>query len=75
MASLKSVDPASSSAISRMQTHIRDLSLWEVTVSGMPADLVLDIRVPEGTVGDLASLVAYGHQRGVPVRLREFPCS
>ena len=71
LVSLKSVDPASKTAISRMQTHITDLSRGH-TVSGNPASMVLDIRTPKGTESALQSLVKYGQQRGIQVRIQGF---
>jgi len=73
LVSLKSLDPASPTAISRMQSHILDLERSGATVNGNPANLVLDIRVPVGQEGALASVVDYGATRGVTVQIVGFP--
>ncbi len=73
LVSLKSVDPSSATAVSRMQTHIDELATSGATVSGNPANLVLDIRVPPGQEGALSSLVGYGADRGVTVQIVGFP--
>jgi filamentous hemagglutinin len=55
-----------------MQNHIDDLATRGGTVDGVPATMVLDIRVPPGFEGLLRDLIEYGSARGVRVSIKAF---
>ena len=73
LVSLKTVDTAGSTWMGRMQAHIEDLGTRGATVGGNPADMVLDLRVQPGGAGAAQSLVDYGTDFGVTVRISEYP--
>jgi tetratricopeptide (TPR) repeat protein len=73
LVSLKTVDTAGKSWMGRAQAHIRDLSTRGATVSGQPANMILDLRVPPGGAAAAQSLVAYGKARGVTVVIKVIP--
>ncbi len=73
-----SVDPASSTAQTRMERKIDALAAegHTIEISGavtVEANVTLDIRVPEGQAAELSSLVLYGQQQGITVQIVEFP--
>jgi hypothetical protein len=73
LTSSKSVDTTGKTWMSRMESHIRDLSTRGATVNGNPASMILDMRVQPGGMSAASPLVRYGRQRGVTVVIKEFP--
>ncbi len=75
LVSLKTVDPGSPTAISRMENEIRNLADSGAFVDGVgsPTQLIMDIRVPPGQEQLLASLVKFGEDLGVAVTIMSFP--
>jgi filamentous hemagglutinin len=73
LVSLKSVNTGGKTWMTRMEAHIEDLGTRGATVGGNPANMVLDLRVQPGGSAAAQSLVDYGTQYGVTVRILEFP--
>jgi hypothetical protein len=71
LVSLKSVDTATKSWARDMQNHIEDLRVAEITVDGVPATKILDIRVQPGGLRDAKWLIEYGRNQGITVRISE----
>jgi len=72
LVSLKSVDTTGSTWLGRMQDHIYDLGSNGATVSGKPANMILDLRVQPGGGAAAQSLIQYGKEHGVTVIVKEF---
>jgi hypothetical protein len=72
LVSVKSVDTAGSTWLGRMQDHIYDLGSNGATVSGKPANMILDLRVQPGGAAAAQPLVQYGRDHGVTVIVKEF---
>jgi filamentous hemagglutinin len=73
LVSLKTVNTAGKTWMSRMQQVIEDLGTRGATVDGKPAQMVLDLRVQPGGAAAAQPLVDFGKQYGVQVTVREFP--
>jgi hypothetical protein len=71
LVSLKSVNTAGKTWMSRMRSHIRDLATRGATVGGQPANMILDVRVPPGGAAAAQPLVIYGKKFGVTVIVKE----
>ncbi len=71
--SLKTIDTTGSTWMTRTQSHIKDLGKREATISGKPANMLLDIRVQSGGLLDANSLIKFGREHGVKVNISEFP--
>jgi hypothetical protein len=72
LVSLKSVDTAGSTWLSRMQNHIIDLGTNGAKVNGTPANMVLDLRVQPGGSAAAKSLIEFGREYNVKVVVKEF---
>ncbi|KTB55901.1 MULTISPECIES: hypothetical protein [Pseudomonas] len=72
LVSLKSVDTVGSTWLSRMQDHIIDLGTNGAKVNGLPANMVLDLRVQPGGSAAAKSLVEFGREYNVKVVVKEF---
>ena len=72
LVSLKSVDTAGSTWLGRMQDHIIDLGTNGAKVDGMPANMVLDLRVQPGGSTAAQSLIEFGREYNVKVIVKEF---
>lgn len=55
-----------------MRTHIDTLQSSKITVDGIPATKILDIRVQPGGLADSSKLIEYGKQRNITVIIKEF---
>jgi hypothetical protein len=73
LVSLKTVDTRGSSWLGRTEDHIYKLGNSGATVSGSPANVVLDLRVQPGGASTASSLVQYGQVNGVTVIIKEYP--
>jgi len=72
LVSLKSVDTAGSTWLGRMQDHIIDLGKNGAKVDGVPANMVLDLRVQPGGSAAAKSLIEFGREYNVKVVVKEF---
>ncbi|WP_031430316.1 hypothetical protein [Methylomicrobium agile] len=73
LVSLKTVNTNGSSWLGNMQSHIDDLAARGATVDGVPANMILDLRVQPGGSNAAQSLIGYGQSQGVSVMIKEFP--
>ncbi|MGA4004712.1 DUF6862 domain-containing protein, partial [Ralstonia nicotianae] len=73
LVSLKSVDTMGATWQSRMENVINQLGAGRATVNGVPANMVLDLRVQPGGEAAAQYLVSYGAARGVTVIVKVFP--
>jgi RHS repeat-associated protein len=73
LVSLKTTNAFTERSLADLTEHIDDLATRGATVDGLPADLVLDIRVPAGHEGLLRELIDYGAARGVSVQIKAYP--
>lgn len=73
LVSLKTVDTTGSTWLPRMEGVIDQLGSSGATVSGAPANMVLDVRVQPGGSAAAQSLVSYGASRGVTVTIKVYP--
>lgn len=55
-----------------MRTHIDTLQSSKITVDGIPATKILDIRVQPGGLANSSKLIEYGKQRNITVIIKEF---
>lgn len=55
-----------------MRTHMDTLQSSKITVDGVPATKILDIRVQPGGMADASKLIEYGKQRNITVIIKEF---
>ncbi len=72
LVSLKSVDTAGSTWLGRMQDHIIDLGTNGAKVNGVPANMVLDLRVQPSGSAAAKSLIEFGREYNVKVIVKEF---
>ncbi|QLG91201.1 hemagglutinin repeat-containing protein [Pseudomonas yamanorum] len=72
LVSLKSVDTVGSTWLGRMQDHIIDLGTNGAKVNGVPANMVLDLRVQPGGSAAAKSLIEFGREYNVKVVVKEF---
>ena len=70
--SLKTVDTNGSQWFKKVVDHIIDLGNRRITIGDKPANLVLDLRVQPGGLGDAQSLVEIGTDSNVTVIIKEF---
>jgi len=73
LVSLRTVDTAGSSWFSRTMDHIIQLRNNGATVDGELAEMELDLRVQPGGLEDAQPLVEFGEDKGVTVRIKEYP--
>ncbi len=73
LVSLKTVNTNGFSWLGNMQSHIDDLAARGATVDGVPANMILDLRVQPGGSNAAQSLIGYGQSQGVSVMIKEFP--
>ncbi|WP_449105263.1 hypothetical protein [Pseudomonas mohnii] len=72
LVSLKSVETVGSTWLGRMQDHIIDLGTNGAKVNGVPATMVLDLRVQPGGSAAAKSLIEFGREYNVKVVVKEF---
>jgi hypothetical protein len=72
LVSLKTVNTRSGGWVSRMKRHIKELRSSGATLDGRPANLVLDLRVQPGGIGDAQQIVQFGRAKAIDVRVKEF---
>lgn len=73
LVSLKSVDTAGNTWMRDMKNHISDLGKQRGTVDGVPANMILDIRVQPGGLGPwVKQLQQFAQRYGVKVTASEF---
>ncbi|MDF0731602.1 DUF637 domain-containing protein [Pseudomonas entomophila] len=72
LVSLKSVDTAGTTWLTRMQDHIVDLGTNGAKVDGQLAKMVLDIRVQPGGADAARQLIKFGAENNVTVIIKEF---
>ena len=70
--SLKTVNTLGKSWMADMKDHILDLRRG-ITVDGVPANKILDIRVQPGGSDAAKPLIDYGSIHGITVRISEYP--
>jgi len=70
--SLKTIDTRGKGWSYDMRTHIDTLQSSKITVDGVPATKILDIRVQPGGSADANKLIEYGRQRNITVIIKEF---
>ncbi len=73
LVSLKSVDTTGSTWLGRMHEHIRDLGTRGAFVDGVPANMILDLRIQSGGAAAAQQLIEFGKQFGVTVIVKVFP--
>ncbi|MBB2173220.1 DUF4214 domain-containing protein [Gluconacetobacter asukensis] len=73
LVSLKSVNTTGSTWLSRMENIIKELDARRGKVNGVPADMVLDIRVQPGGVEAAEPLIEYGERNKVTVTVEAHP--
>ncbi len=73
LVSLKTVDTAGSSWLSRTRSHIDDLATRGANVNGQATTITLDLRVEPGGESAASQLIQYGKNRGVTVIIKEYP--
>lgn len=73
LVSVKTIDTTGSSWVTRMEQHIDNLSSNGATVNGVPATMVLDLRVQAGGASAAQQLVIFGQVKNVLVIVKEFP--
>ncbi|EIC30148.1 RHS repeat-associated core domain-containing protein [Methylomicrobium album] len=64
LVSLKTVNTNGSSWLGNMQSHIDDLAARGAAVDGVPANMILDLRVQPGGSNAAQSLIGYGQSQG-----------
>jgi len=67
LVSLKSVDTRGSTWLTRMEDHIVDLGNSGATVNGIPANMILDLRVQPGGIPSAQPLIQFGRNNNVTV--------
>lgn len=70
--SLKTIDTRGKGWSYDMRTHMDTLQSSKITVDGVPATKILDIRVQPGGMADASKLIEYGKQRNITVIIKEF---
>ena len=76
--SLKSIDPTLPSYQNGMGTKqiisYIDALRRDITVGGMPANRILDVRIPKGTTNclNLEQILNYANRYGITVSIKEF---
>jgi len=69
--SLKTVNTNGVSWMNDMKNHITDLDKTKITVSGQPANKILDIRVQPGGYDEAKSLIKFGSDNNIIVVIKE----
>jgi len=70
--SLKTVNTNGKSWIRDMKAHIIELQKTNITVDGISANKILDIRVQPGGFDAAKFLIRFGQERNIPVIIKEF---
>ena len=70
LVSLKTINTKGTGWINKMQGHIKDLARGH-TVNNQQANMILDLRVQPGGKADARSLIQYGRNYGVTVKIKE----
>lgn len=72
LVNLKTVDTTGSTWLSCMEDHIGDLGRNGATVSGKPANMILDLWVQSGGATDASQLIRFGRAINIAVVVKEF---
>lgn len=70
--SLKTVDTNGGRWKYDIRSHIRDLKKADITISGVPARKILDVRVQPGGFNAAVELIEYGRGMEITVLVKEF---
>ena len=69
---LKTIDTRGKGWSYDMRMHIDTLQNSKITVAGIPATKILDMRVQPGGLADPSKLIEYGKQRNITVIIKKF---
>ncbi|WP_379555605.1 hypothetical protein [Pseudomonas sp. MD332_8] len=68
---LKTIDTRGKGWSYDMRMHIDTLQNSKITVAGIPATKILDMRVQPGGLADPSKLIEYGKQRNITVIIKK----